>query len=289
MGEQHEFDNAVRAKILSHALPHIQNYNGKVVVVKYGGNAMTEPGLQESVMKDIALLTLVGVKVVLVHGGGPELDKELAAIGKKTVKVDGLRVTDEETASIAQMVLAGRVNKDLVRMLQNVGAKAIGLCGLDGGMIKTKQLDPKLGVVGEIEDIDIKPIETVFNAGYVPVISTVGADDEGNVYNINADSAAAAIAGWLKAECLILMTNTPGVLADVDDEDSLYSVLTSADLENMIEDGSLEGGMIPKAICTIRSLEMGVKRVFIIDGRVKQALLIELLTDEGLGTQVTIK
>lgn len=277
-------DNKLRAEVLIEALPYIRNYSGKILLVKYGGSAMTDENLKRAVMGDLVLLSLIGVKVVLVHGGGPEITDMLGRLGKKTEFVDGLRVTDAETADVVQMVLAGKVNKSLVNFIQNLGGRAIGLSGADGGLINARQLDPRLGYVGEIESLNVQPVLDVLEMGYIPVVSTVGCDSEGNVYNINADTAAARIAGMLKAESFINMTDTPGLLADAKDESTLISKIFVSDAQRMINQGRLSGGMIPKVGCCIEAIRRGVKKVFIIDGRVPHSILIETLTDEGMGT-----
>ena len=279
--------NAQRAEVLIHALPYIQKYNNKILVVKYGGNAMINEELKNAVMGDIVLLSLIGVKVVLVHGGGPEITEMLTKTGKKTEFVDGLRVTDKETAEIVQMVLAGKINKSLVGLLQSKGGKSIGLCGLDGSMIKAKKLDERLGYVGEITDVNVSPILDVLEKGYIPVVSTVGCDDEGNVYNINADTAASRIAAELKAESLISMTDISGILRDKDDPSTLISKIYVSEAPMLMREGIISGGMIPKVECCIDAIHRGVKKVIIMDGRVPHSLLIETLTDEGAGTMVT--
>lgn len=276
--------NADRARILVHALPYIQQYNGKIVVVKYGGNAMINEELKDSVMRDVVLMSLVGIKVVLVHGGGPEITSLLAKIGKETRFVDGLRVTDEETAQVVQMVLAGKINKNLVNLLQTRGGKAMGLSGVDGHMIQATKRDERLGFVGDITSINAQPILDVLEKGYIPVISTVGCDEEGNIYNINADTAAARIAGELQAESLISMTDISGILRDKDDPSTLIGEITTDEAAKLIEEGIVAGGMIPKVECCVNAIEWGVQRVFIIDGRIPHAILMETLTDEGIGT-----
>ena len=276
--------NADRARILVHALPYIKKYNGKIVVIKYGGNAMINEKLKDSVMRDIVLLSLIGVRVVLVHGGGPEITELLSKMGKKTEFVDGRRVTDRETVEVAQMVLAGKINKSLVNLIECRGGKSIGLSGIDGHMIKAKVKDERLGYVGSITDIDPTPITDVLEKGYIPVVSTLGCDDEGNVYNINADTAAAKIAGALKAESLISLTDTPGILADKNNPESLISHITVEETKVLIADGTISDGMIPKVECCTGAIKDGVKKVFIIDGRIPHSLLIETLTDEGIGT-----
>ena len=270
--------------MLIEALPHIQKYSGKILLVKYGGSAMRDEALKRAVMGDLVLLSLIGVKVVLVHGGGPEITEMLGKLGKKTEFVDGLRVTDAETADVVQMVLAGKVNKSLVNLIQSLGGSAIGLSGADGGLIAARQLDPRLGFVGEIESLNVKPVLDMLEMGYIPVISTVGCDAEGNVYNINADTAAAKIAGMLKAESFINMTDTAGLLEDEKDESTLIGKIFVSEAQRMINQGQLSGGMIPKVSCCIEAIRRGVKKVFIIDGRVPHSILIETLTDEGMGT-----
>ena len=282
-----DITNAKRAEVLVNALPYIQDYTGKIVVVKYGGNAMINEGLKDSVMRDVVLLSLVGVKVVLVHGGGPEITDTLKKLGKESMFVDGLRVTDKETAEIVQMVLAGKINKSLVALIENKGGKAIGLSGMDGRMIEAKVKDPRLGFVGEITKVNVAPIIDVIDKGYIPVVSTVGCDREGNVYNINADTAAAKIAGELGAESLISMTDIEGILRDKNDPSTLIPVISTADAPELIANGTIGGGMLPKVECCINALHWGVNRVFIVDGRIPHAILIEMLTNEGIGTMFT--
>ncbi len=279
-----EINNAQRALVLTEALPYIQKYAGKIVVVKYGGNAMINDDLKAAVMHDIVLLSLVGAKVVLVHGGGPEISGMLKRVGKESVFKDGLRVTDAETVEIVQMVLAGKTNKDLVNLLQITGGKAIGLCGIDGHMITASKMNEDLGFVGEITDINTQPILDLLEKGYIPVVSTVGCDNEGNVYNINADTAAAEIAGKLKAESFISMTDISGLMRDKDDPDSLIRKINVSEATLLIKNGIIQGGMIPKVECCIEAIRQGVQKVFIIDGRIPHAILIETLTDEGIGT-----
>ncbi len=276
--------NADRARILVHALPYIKQYSGKIIVVKYGGNAMLNEKLKDSVMRDIVLLRLIGVKVVLVHGGGPEITETLAKLGKETKFVDGLRVTDKETIDVAQMVLCGKVNKSLVNLIQCRGGNAIGLCGIDGHMITAEMKDERLGYVGKITGINPAPIVDQLNADYIPVISTLGCDAEGNVYNINADTAAAKIAVALGAESLVSLTDTPGILHDKDDPETLITHITLKETEQLIAEGIISGGMIPKVECCTDAIREGVNKVFIVDGRVSHSLLIEILTDEGIGT-----
>lgn len=276
--------NADRAKVLIEALPYIQKYVGKILVVKYGGNAMINEELKKAVMGDIVLLSLIGVKVVLIHGGGPEISEMLERVGKETKFVDGLRVTDEETADIVQMVLSGKINKSLVNLIENTGGKAIGICGTDGHLIEAKQLDERLGYVGEITDIHPEPIIDLLEKGYIPVVSTVGCDSSGHIYNINADTAAARIAGVIKAESFISMTDISGILRDRDNPETLISKIYVSDIPQLVNENIISGGMIPKVDCCKEAIRRGVKRVFIIDGRVPHSILIEMLTDEGIGT-----
>ena len=278
--------NAQRAEVLAQALPYIKKYNGKIVVVKYGGNAMVNEHLKEQVMEDIVLLWLIGVKVVLVHGGGPEISDMMARLGKKPAFVDGLRVTDKETVDIVQMVLAGKVNKALVTFLEAKGGKAMGICGMDGRLIEAKIKDERLGYVGAITHINISPVVDLLEKGYIPVISTVGCDREGNTYNINGDTAAAHIAGALHAERLIMMTDVAGILRDKDDPASLISAVTVDEAMDLCAEGIVSGGMIPKVDCCIEAIQKGVQNVIIMDGRVPHSILMEILTDEGAGTMV---
>jgi acetylglutamate kinase len=282
--ENMELTNMQRADVLTQALPYIKKYYNKIIVVKYGGNAMINDELKDAVMGDIVLLSLIGIKVVLVHGGGPEITEMLSRVGKKTEFVDGLRVTDRETVDIVQMVLAGKINKNLVNLIENKGGKAIGLCGIDGHMIKAEKLDERLGYVGEITDVNVTPILDVLEKGYIPVISTVGCDDEGNSYNINADTAAARIAGCLSAESLISMTDIEGILRDKNDPSTLISQIYVSEAPQLMREGVISGGMIPKVNCCIEAIRRGVNRVFIIDGRIPHSILIETLTDEVIGT-----
>ncbi|MBQ8287307.1 MAG: acetylglutamate kinase [Clostridia bacterium] len=279
-----EITNAQRAEVLVKALPYIQKYTGKVVVIKYGGNAMINEELKSAVMGDLALLSLIGVKIVLVHGGGPEISETMKKMGKESVFVDGLRVTDRETAEIVQMVLSGKINKSLVNLLNNADCRAIGLSGADDGLIEAVQKDPRLGYVGEITKVNPQIIHDLLDKGYIPVISTVGYDKAGNIYNINADTAAARIAGALKAEALFSMTDIAGILRDKDDPTSLIHKIYVSDAPALMRDGIISGGMIPKVDCCVEAIRRGVKRVFIIDGRVPHSILIEALTDEGIGT-----
>ena len=279
-----KISNAQRAKVLIEALPYIQKYNNKILVVKYGGNAMISDELKHAVMGDILLLSLIGVKVVLIHGGGPEISEELRKLGKRSEFIDGLRVTDEETAQVVQMVLAGKINKSLVALIGNLGGRAIGLSGMDASMIEAKKISDELGFVGEIVKINPQPILDVLDKGYIPVISTIGHDNEGNCYNINADTAASRIAGVLGAEGLISMTDITGILRDVNDPKSLIPVINVSEAPQLIREGVISGGMIPKVECCCEAIRRGVGRVFIIDGRVPHSILIETLTNEGIGT-----
>ena len=280
------FSNSQRAQVLTQALPYIRRYYGKIVVVKYGGNAMVSEELREQVMEDIVLLRMVGVKVVLVHGGGPEINELMNRLGKKPEFVDGLRVTDQETVDIVQMVLAGKVNKTLVKLLEIKGGRAMGISGMDGGLIEAKVKRPELGYVGTITGVNIEPVMDLLEKGYIPVISTLGCDAEGNTYNINGDTAAAYIAGALGAERLIMMTDIAGVLKDRNDPTTLIPELTIAQAVKLFEENVIAGGMIPKVECCIDAIHRGVKRVIIMDGRVPHSILMEILTDEGAGTMV---
>ena len=282
-----EFSNAERAEVLTQALPYIKKYSGKVVVIKYGGNAMQTEQLKQQVMEDIALLWLIGVKVVLVHGGGPEISQTMKKLGKEAVFIDGLRVTDAETVDIVQMVLAGKVNKSLVNLIQTKGGHAVGLSGVDGGIIEATMKDEKLGFVGEITKIRTRPITDLLEKGYIPVISTIASDRQGNTYNINGDTAAAHIAGALGAERMILMTDIAGILRDKDDPKTLIPHVTIAEAKKLYDEGVISGGMIPKVDCCIEALTHGVKNVVIMDGRTPHSILMELLTNEGAGTMVT--
>ena len=277
-------DNESKAHIIAEALPHIQKYRKKTIVVKYGGNAMINDELKEAVMRDLVLLTTVGIKVVLVHGVGPAINKTLDKIGVESKFVDGLRVTDKETVDVVQMVLAGKVNKDLVCQIGNLGGHAIGLSGMDGNMIKCKPLDSEHGFVGEITETNMEVINEVLANNFIPVISTIGYDEHGNCYNINADTVAAQIAGDLKAEALISMTDIVGLLRDVNDDSSKIQKVFISDIPALIADGIIKGGMIPKIDSMTQAIRNGCTKAFIIDGRVPHSILMELLTDEGMGT-----
>lgn len=279
--------NQERAKVLIQALPYIQKYSGQTIVVKYGGNAMISPELKDAVMSDIVLMQLVGINVVLVHGGGPEISQMLKKVGKESKFSNGLRVTDEETIDIVQMVLAGKVNKSLVQLLEQHSGKAIGLCGLDGKMIMAEKLisgEEDLGFVGEITEINTEVIENATNNGYVPIISTVAGGYKGEVFNINADLAAARIASQLGAVKLILMTDIRGLLKNKEDENTLIPVVNVSEVPSLKREGIISGGMIPKIDCCVEAVRRGVKRAHIIDGRIPHSILIEMFSDEGIGT-----
>ena len=279
--------NAERAEVLTAALPYIKKYSGKIVVIKYGGNAMVNEQLKQQVMEDIALLWLIGVKVVLVHGGGPEISQTMEKLGKEAVFMDGLRVTDQETVDIVQMVLAGKVNKTLVNLIQMKGGHAVGLSGIDGGILEATMKDERLGYVGRITKVRTQPITDLLEKGYIPVISTIASDRQGHTYNINGDTAAAFIAGALEAERLIMMTDIAGILMDKDDPSTLIPHVTISEAKKLYESGVVSGGMIPKVDCCIEAVGHGVKNVVIMDGRIPHSILMELLTDEGAGTMVT--
>ena len=284
---RNDLSNAERAEVLTQALPNIRHYTGKIVVVKYGGNAMVNEQLKQQVMEDLVLLRLIGVKVVLVHGGGPEITDLMDRLGKKPEFVDGLRVTDQETVDIVQMVLAGKVNKTLVNLLEMKGGHAIGLSGMDDYLIEAKIKDPRLGFVGEITNVNTISVTDLLEKGYIPVISTVGCDRQGNTYNINGDTAAARIAGALGAERLIMMTDVAGILRDRNNPATLIPEISVKETAELFKNGTIAGGMIPKVECCVEAIRRGVKNVIIMDGRVPHAILMELLTDEGAGTMVT--
>ncbi|MDR2768704.1 MAG: acetylglutamate kinase [Treponema sp.] len=288
-----DINNAVRAAILIHALPYIQLYRNKTMVVKYGGNAMINAELKAAVIEDLILMSCVGIRTVLVHGGGPEIENMLNALGKESRFVNGLRYTDEETMEVVQMVLCGKVNKDIIALVEQAGGRALGLCGIDGAMLGARQYKPQgedIGLVGEIVSINTASLENLLDAGAMPVISSVAIGvgaDAGKVFNVNADTAAAQIAAALHAEKLILMTDVRGVLKDVRDEDSLVKAATLDELEKLKAEGVISRGMIPKTDCCSLAIKAGVKKAHIIDGRLRHALLIELFTDEGIGTMIT--
>lgn len=281
--------NALKAQVLNQALPYIQKYHDKIVVVKYGGNAMASEELKNAVMSDLVLLNLVGIKVVLVHGGGPEINEMLKKVGIESRFVGGLRYTDADTAEIVRMVLAGKVNKSLVSHLQRQGGNAIGLCGSDGNMIQVKKLeeDVDLGFVGEITGVNVKPITDALENGFIPVVATVATDEDGQVYNINADTAAAQIAAALHAENLILMTDIKGLLRDKNDESTLIPQVNVSEVPILVRQGIISGGMIPKIKCCVEAVRRGVTKTCIIDGRIPHSILIEILSDEGVGTLFT--
>jgi acetylglutamate kinase len=280
-----------RAEVLIQALPYIQRFQGKTIVVKYGGNAMINGDLKAAVIQDVILMACVGIRAVLVHGGGPEIEAMLKKTGKESRFVNGLRYTDEETMEIVQMVLCGKVNKEITGLIERAGGRAIGLCGIDGAMLKARRMrgEEDLGLVGEIEEVDVSVLNTALDAGFIPVVSPVACGiggDEGQALNINADTAAAQIAAALKAEKLLLMTDVRGILRDVGDPDSLIKSVTRPELEDLKKQGILSKGMIPKADCCALALDGGVGKAHIIDGRLPHALLIELFTDEGIGTMI---
>ena len=276
-----------RAQVLAEALPYIQKYNSKTVVVKYGGNAMISEALRKAVISDIILLHLVGIQVVVVHGGGPEISAMLKKIGKESRFVDGLRYTDEETMEVVQQVLCGKVNKDLVATLNRMGGRALGLCGMDAGLFQARKLSERYGLVGEIIQVDPSIVEDALADGYIPVVSTVaqGVDGE-TAYNINADTAAAKLAVALHAEKLILLTDVRGLLRDPKNEETLIHVVELPEVPGLVKDGIIQGGMIPKVDCCVEAVRSGVERTHILDGRIPHSILIEMLSDEGIGTML---
>ena len=277
-----------RANVLAEALPYIQKYNGKTIVVKYGGNAMISEELRHAVISDIILRNLVGIRVVVVHGGGPEISEMLKKIGKQSHFVDGLRYTDEETMDVVQQVLCGRVNKNLVATMNRLGGKALGLCGIDGGMFVAKRQDEKYGLVGDITKVDPTPVITALDNGYIPVVSTVAlGEDAETSYNVNADTAAAKLATALGAERLLLLTDVRGLLRDPKDESTLIPELQLSSVPALIREGIISGGMIPKIDCCVEAVRSGVASAIILDGRVQHSILIELLSNEGIGTMLT--
>ena len=273
-----------QAEFLAEAMPYIKKYNDKILVIKYGGNAMIDEELKASVMRDLVLLQLVGIKVVLVHGGGPEISAMLKRVGIESKFVGGLRYTDKETVEIVRMVLSGKINKTLVNEIENSGGKSIGISGIDGHMLECEKENEALGFVGKIIKADVQIIKDCLNNGYIPVVSTVGYDNEGNIYNVNADTAASVIAGELQAESLILMTDIRGLLEDKDDEATLIKKVVVSDIPSLVKKGIISGGMIPKIECCNEAIRRGVQKVFITDGRVNHSILMELLSDEGMGT-----
>ena len=281
------FSHIDRAQILIEALPYIQRYHGKTVVIKYGGNAMVSDDLRHAVMSDIVLLSLVGINVVVVHGGGPEINEMLTKINKESKFVDGLRYTDQETMDIVQQVLCGKVNKNLVATLNRMGGKALGLCGLDGGLFQAVKKDARYGLVGEIREVNADPVRDTIDKGYIPVVSTVAMGVDGETsYNINADTAAAKLAVALGAEKLILLTDVRGLLRDPKDESTLLPVVELSKVPGLIKDGVIQGGMIPKVDCCVEAVRSGVKNAVILDGRIPHSILIELLSNEGIGTML---
>jgi len=283
-------DSSLAASVLIQALPYIQKYYGKVVVIKYGGHAMQSEELRQAVMTDLVLLSLIGIKVVLVHGGGPEINAALTQLGIESKFIGGLRYTDKEAAKVVQMVMAGKISKNLVGLITRCGGKAIGLCGLDGGLIQAKKLQGEvdLGFVGEITHVNASVIVDQLAQGYIPVISTIGGDEQGNVYNINADTAAAAIAGAIGAESLILMTDVRGLLTDKDDESTLIPHVNISQVPTLVREGIISGGMIPKIESCVYAVRRDVKKAVIIDGRIPHAILVELMTNEGIGTMFQV-
>lgn len=283
---EHLFTDFQVAELLSQSLKYIKLYRGQTVVIKYGGNAMKNPELQQQVMHDLVLLNMIGVRVVLVHGGGPSINQTLNALGIESRFLNGLRVTDQETMRVVQMVLAGQINKDLVRLINDAGGRAIGLCGLDASIMTAKARDPELGCVGEITDVNVKPIEDLLNEGFIPVIASVAGGENASVFNLNADTAAAALAGALKAKRLVLMTDIDGLRRDVNDPESLISDLPLADIPALTEQGIVSGGMIPKLACAQHAIESGVERVAMINGTLPHSIIVEMLTKGGIGTLV---
>ena len=279
-------DISQRAKVLVQAMPYIKKYSGETIVVKYGGNAMINEELKSAVMSDLVLMQLVGINVVLVHGGGPEINAMLDSVGKESKFENGMRVTDKETIDIVQMVLAGKVNKSLVQLLESHGGQALGFCGLDGRLLMAEKLisSVDLGYVGEIKEVNPEPLERAMENGYIPIVATVAGGYDGNVYNINADLAAAQIAAKLGAKKLILMTDIRGLLRDVNDDESLISVVNVSEVPMLKRDGIIKGGMIPKIDCCVEAVRNGVSRAHIIDGRLEHSILLELFSDEGIGT-----
>lgn len=279
--------HAQQAQTLVEALPYIQKFTGKTIVVKYGGNAMISEELRKAVMSDIILLSLVGIRVVVVHGGGPDISDMLKRLNHQSRFVDGLRYTDEVTMEVVQSILCGKVNKNLVAQLNRLGGQAIGLCGMDGQLFQAVQLDPKYGLVGKITGVNPEPVENALTSGYIPVVSTVAQGmDADTAYNINADTAAAQLAVALHAEKLILLTDIRGLLRDSKDEDTLIHVLHIYDVPGLVEQGVISGGMIPKMECCVDAISGGVERVHILDGRIPHSILIELLSDKGIGTML---
>ncbi len=280
-------EEATRVRVLSEALPYIQAFAGRTVVVKYGGAAMKDGSLKDKVVRDIVFLSCVGVRPIVVHGGGPEINSWLAKLGIEPQFKDGLRVTDADTMDVVEMVLVGRVNKEIVSLINQAGGAAVGLCGKDGDLIRARHVGQEdVGFVGEVSSVDTRLIKTLVDAGYVPVISSVAADDDGQAHNINADTVAGEIAAALEAEKLILLTDTAGILHDYKDPSTLYEKLDIQQARELIDTGIVAGGMIPKVNCCVRSLAQGVKAAHIVDGRVPHALLLEILTNSGIGSMI---
>ena len=278
-----------RAQVLAEALPYIQKYAGKTVVVKYGGNAMISQELREAVISDLVLLSLVGVHVVVVHGGGPEISEMLDRVGKRSRFIDGLRYTDQETMDIVQQVLCGKVNKDLAGLINRKGGRAVGLCGLDDGLFQARLLDPRYGLVGRVDQVNPQPVRDSLANGYLPVVATVAQGlDDNPAYNVNADTAASKLAVALGAERLLLLTDVRGLLADPGDEGSLISAARASEIPGLIKDGVIQGGMIPKIDCAVEAVRSGVRSAVILDGRIPHSILIELLSDAGIGTMLTL-
>ena len=279
-------NSIVKAEILSQALPYIQKYNNKIVVIKYGGNAMINEELKMNVINDVVLLSEIGVKVILVHGGGPEINGTLKKMNKESKFINGLRYTDDETIDVVQMVLAGKTNKDLVKLIMQKGGNAVGISGIDNQLIVAKkhECEDDLGYVGDVDKINPQIIIDMLDRGYIPVIASVGTDEEGHTYNINADTAAAEIAGALKAENMILVSDIPGLLADKDDESTLIPLVHVYEVKGLEDKGIIGGGMIPKVECCVRAIRENVKKAVIIDGRIPHSILIEMLSKEGIGT-----
>ena len=278
-----------RAQVLAEALPYIQKYTAKTVVVKSGGNAMISEHLRQAVISDIVLLSLVGIHVVVVHGGGPEISQMLQRLGQTSRFVDGLRYTDEQTMDVAQQVLCGKVNKDLVGLINRKGGRAVGLCGLDDGLLQATQLSPAYGLVGRVDEVNPQPVLDCLELGYLPVVATVAQGTDGNgVYNVNADTAAAKLAIALKASRLLLLTDVRGLLTDPEDEGTLIPTVRASEIPGLIKDGVIQGGMIPKIDCAVEAVRSGVNSAVILDGRIPHSILIELLSDKGLGTMLTL-
>lgn len=278
-----------KAKVLTEALPYINKFNGITVVIKYGGSALDNEEVKSTLIKDIALMKFVGFKPIVVHGGGKDITNMLNRVGKETVFKNGLRVTDKETMEIAQMVLAGKLNKEITTQICLQGINALGLCGKDCNLLKVNKITPNgddIGYVGEVKEVNVDFIKTLLDNDYVPVISPIGVDEEGNSYNINADYAAVAVAGALNAEKLVFVTDVPGILKDVDDPQSVISVINAGEVKDMVKDGTISGGMIPKVDCCIKGVEAGVPNVHILDGRIEHCLILEIFTTKGIGTLI---